>query len=45
MLGHRIPAAVTVLREYDHATPVIEAITGELNQVWTNLITNAIDAP
>lgn len=44
MLGHRIPAGVTVLRDYDPDTPRIEAITGELNQVWTNLITNALDA-
>jgi signal transduction histidine kinase len=44
VLGHRMPPGVTVVREYDPATPVIEAIPGELNQVWTNLITNALDA-
>ena len=44
VLGHRMPAGVTVLREYDPSTPVIDAIPGELNQVWTNLITNALDA-
>ena len=44
MLGHRIPAGVTVVRDYDPETPQIEAIAGELNQVWTNLITNALDA-
>jgi signal transduction histidine kinase len=44
VLGHRMPEGVTVVREYDPATPVIEAIPGELNQVWTNLITNALDA-
>ncbi|MVA75466.1 cyclic nucleotide-binding domain-containing protein [Auraticoccus sp. F435] len=44
MLGHRIPAGVEVVRDYDPATPRIEAIPGELNQVWTNLITNALDA-
>ena len=44
VLGHRMPPGVTVLREYDPGTPVIEAIPGELNQVWTNLITNALDA-
>ncbi len=44
MLGHRIPDGVEVRREYDPETPVIEAIPGELNQVWTNLITNALDA-
>ena len=44
VLRHRIPSEVTVVREYDPATPIIDAIPGELNQVWTNLITNAIDA-
>jgi signal transduction histidine kinase len=44
MLGHRIPARVVVQRDYDPGTPRIEAIAGELNQVWTNLITNALDA-
>ncbi len=44
MLGHRIPPGVVVLRDYDSDTPLIEAIVGELNQVWTNLITNALDA-
>ena len=44
VLGHRMPAGVNVVRDYDPATPVIEAIPGELNQVWTNLITNALDA-
>lgn len=44
VLRHRMPEGITVLRDYDPATPVIEAIPGELNQVWTNLITNALDA-
>ena len=44
MLAHSIPDSVTVVRDYDPATPSIEAIPGELNQVWTNLITNAVDA-
>jgi signal transduction histidine kinase len=44
VLGHRMPAGVTVTRDYDPDTPVIDAIPGELNQVWTNLITNALDA-
>ena len=44
MLRHRLPAGVQVLREFATDTPVIEAIPGELNQVWTNLITNALDA-
>jgi signal transduction histidine kinase len=44
MLAHRIPAGVTVVREYSADVPRIEAIAGELNQVWTNLIDNAVDA-
>jgi signal transduction histidine kinase len=44
MLAHRMPDGITVVRDYDPATPSIEAIPGELNQVWTNLIANALDA-
>jgi signal transduction histidine kinase len=44
MLAHKIPAGVTVLRDYDTSVPPIEAHAGELNQVWTNLIDNALDA-
>jgi signal transduction histidine kinase len=44
ILRHRIPAGVTVVREYAPDTPVVEAVPGELNQVWTNLVTNALDA-
>ncbi|MEP7019152.1 MAG: ATP-binding protein [Pseudonocardiales bacterium] len=35
---------ITVVREYATDLPRIEAMAGELNQVWTNLIDNAIDA-
>ena len=35
---------MTVVRDYGADVPRIEAIAGELNQVWTNLIDNAIDA-
>ena len=44
ILGHQIPAGVTVVRDYAPDTPQIEAIPAELNQVWTNLISNALDA-
>jgi signal transduction histidine kinase len=44
VLGHRIPAGVTVVRNYAADAPVVEAYAGELNQVWTNLVENAIDA-
>ncbi|HEY2957504.1 MAG TPA: ATP-binding protein [Actinomycetota bacterium] len=44
MLGHRLRDGVTVVREYGLGVPRIEAYAGELNQVWTNLIANALDA-
>jgi signal transduction histidine kinase len=45
MLQAKISAAgVTVRKDYDQALPKIPAYAGELNQVWTNLIDNAIDA-
>jgi signal transduction histidine kinase len=43
MLGHRL-RGVTVVRDYDTEVPMIDTYAGELNQVWTNLIDNAIDA-
>jgi len=44
MLGHKLRAGVTVLRDYDRALPRICAYGSDLNQVWTNLIDNAVDA-
>jgi signal transduction histidine kinase len=43
MLGHKLKGGVSVIREYADL-PEIEAYAGELNQVWTNLIDNAVDA-
>ena len=44
MLQHKLKEAdVNVVREYDPNLPQINAIGNELNQVWTNLIDNAID--
>jgi signal transduction histidine kinase len=43
MLAHKLNN-VTVLRDYGADVPRIEAMAGELNQVWTNLIDNAVDA-
>jgi signal transduction histidine kinase len=43
IFGHRLKTGVTVVREYDPDLPRICAYGGELNQVWTNLIDNAID--
>ena len=35
---------ITVTRDYAESLPVIKAYGSELNQVWTNLIVNAVDA-
>jgi signal transduction histidine kinase len=35
---------VEVVKEYDRSLPEIPAYAGELNQVWTNLIDNAVAA-
>jgi signal transduction histidine kinase len=43
MLGYKLKNA-TVVREFDRTIPRVTAYGGELNQVWTNLIDNAIDA-
>ena len=44
MLGPKLAGAVTVERDYDEALPTVPGWPGELNQVWTNLIDNAVDA-
>jgi signal transduction histidine kinase len=44
LLAHKLRGGVEVVREYDPALPRICAYPGELNQVWTNLIDNAVDA-
>ncbi|HSO23893.1 MAG TPA: PAS domain S-box protein [Chondromyces sp.] len=44
ILHNKIKKGVTVIREYAEDLPVIEAYASELNQVWTNIIDNAIDA-
>jgi signal transduction histidine kinase len=43
MLAHRL-GGVEIVRRYGAELPRIEAYAGELNQVWTNLVDNAIDA-
>jgi signal transduction histidine kinase len=43
MLSHKLKG-VTLIRDYDRSLPLIPAYGTELNQVWTNLIDNAIDA-
>ncbi|MGZ3819731.1 MAG: sensor histidine kinase, partial [Mucilaginibacter sp.] len=35
---------ITMVKEFDETLPPVKALIGELNQVWTNLIDNALDA-
>ena len=44
ILRHRLRDGVEVVREFADETPEIDAYGSELNQVWTNLVDNAIDA-
>ena len=44
MLGHKLGEDIEVVRDYDRSIPHVSAFPGELNQVWTNLIDNAVDA-
>ncbi|MBV8552926.1 MAG: hypothetical protein JOY54_16655 [Acidobacteriaceae bacterium] len=44
MLHHRLKNGIEVVREYDRSIPQMTVHGSELNQVWTNLITNALDA-
>jgi len=45
ILGHRLKkGSVTVERHYDRSLPRVTAHGSELNQVWTNLIVNSLDA-
>lgn len=43
ILKHKLKD-VAVTRHYSETLPKIDAYAGELNQVWTNLIDNAVDA-
>ena len=45
MLQHKLEKAdITIIREYESGLPHVNAIGNELNQVWTNIIDNAIDS-
>ena len=44
ILDHKIRGRIEIRREYEEHLPTIQANGAELNQVWTNLIDNAIDA-
>jgi signal transduction histidine kinase len=45
VLSHKLKGAdIDVIREYDETLPPVNAYGSELNQVWMNLLDNAIDA-
>ena len=44
ILHHKLKYGVTVNKEYAQNLPQVSVYGGELNQVWTNIIDNAIDA-
>jgi signal transduction histidine kinase len=45
MLAYKLKKGnIAVTEEFDLSLPPVKAMVGELNQVWTNLIDNAIDA-
>jgi signal transduction histidine kinase len=45
MLNYKIKKGnIQVIENFDTSLPQVRALAGELNQVWTNIIDNAIDA-
>ncbi|MEU8605254.1 ATP-binding protein [Streptomyces parvulus] len=44
MLSGKIGPRIEVVKEYDRTVPKVPAYPAELNQVWTNLIDNAVAA-
>jgi signal transduction histidine kinase len=44
MLAHKMGDGIRVVKDFDPTLPRIPAHPGELNQVWTNLIDNAVHA-
>jgi len=44
ILNHKLKKGVTVQREYVRVPLLVNSFGSELNQVWTNIIDNAIDA-
>ncbi|MGA7918273.1 MAG: ATP-binding protein [Candidatus Acidiferrales bacterium] len=44
ILNHKLKHGVEVKRDYEDAPLLVNSFGSELNQVWTNLIDNAIDA-
>jgi signal transduction histidine kinase len=44
ILNHKLKQGVVVRREYQRVPLLVNSFGSELNQVWTNIIDNAIDA-
>jgi signal transduction histidine kinase len=44
MLSRKLGDGITVVKDYDRSLPQIPVYAAELNQVWTNLIDNAVSA-
>jgi signal transduction histidine kinase len=44
ILNHKLKRGVVVRREYQQVPLLVNSFGSELNQVWTNIIDNAIDA-
>jgi signal transduction histidine kinase len=44
MLAHQLRQGVTVVRQFDPSLPRVQANGSELNQVWTEIIQNALEA-
>jgi signal transduction histidine kinase len=44
MLSAKIGGGITVVKDYDRSLPDVPVYAAELNQVWTNLIDNAVAA-
>ncbi|MGY1729914.1 ATP-binding protein [Geodermatophilus sp. SYSU D01045] len=44
MLSAKTGPGIRVVKDYDRSMPPVPAYAAELNQVWTNLIDNALDA-
>jgi signal transduction histidine kinase len=44
MLSRKIGDGITVVKDYDRSLPDIPVYAAEMNQVWTNLIDNAVAA-
>jgi signal transduction histidine kinase len=44
IMHYKLKQGITVKRDYDRSLPRLQVYGSELNQVWTNIIDNAVDA-